>query len=84
MRPDHSRRSVPVLMPLHSMSHDDVLVAGGGQREAAEREVLGRLEDDGEGICTTSTGVRLPEPADAADCQSTVSVYADISMSSLT
>ncbi len=48
MRPVQSRRSVPVLMPLHSMSTTTSASPGGGSSSWLSDEVLGLFEDDGE------------------------------------
>ena len=50
MRPDHSRRSVPVLMPLHSTATTMSSSPGGVSVEPAEHQVLGGLQQDGDGV----------------------------------
>jgi hypothetical protein len=50
MRPDHSSFSVPVLMPLQSMSTTTSAVARRGQLQAGQGQLLGLLQHDGQGV----------------------------------
>ncbi len=57
MRPDQSSRSVPVLMPLHSMSTTTSSSPGGRELEPAQSQALGFLEHDGEGVHSANSVV---------------------------
>ncbi len=48
--PVQSRRSVPVLTPLHCHLDDDVVCAGLVERELAQGEVARGVQNDGEGV----------------------------------
>ena len=80
MSPDHSRRSVPVLTPLQATSTTTVLGPGRRQLEPIEDQMLGLLQDNGEGFqgcspCPVDQGLWLI-------FRSTVSLYRHSGMSS--